>query len=242
MTNPPQTVIGVPGRWANQTDIVTSIIKRSGGYLFAGLLMMHMETKESFKLEIYNRDPNLREAFAIAGGNRFTDVDLDAIESHTLTLYIIGEGGSVDAAKRLLHAANGLLKAGGLAVKIESTGVAHRADQWAEFCANDSLFGNLLKAYVTYVGGDGCYYSCGMHNLGYPDAVVEADIPPDEAAELLHMFVGYLLVDNPKLNDGETFSIDADAPRYRLFGKACTMFEADDLFHNPFGVWKLVPA
>jgi Domain of unknown function (DUF4261) len=236
-----QTVIGIPGRWPSRSDIVTSIATRSGGYLFAGMVMMKIGTKDGFTLKIYEHDPNLKKAFSIAGRGRLTDEDLDAIGSHTFTLYLVIEGGTINAAKKALHAANALLKSGGLAVKVESTGTAHRADQWAQFCAHDHP-GSLLRAYVTYIGGDGVYYSCGMHNLGHPDAVVEAAIPPNDATNLLHTFLGYLLVENPKLNDRETFSVDADAPRYRLFHEACTLYPAGNLFHNPFGVWKLIPA
>jgi hypothetical protein len=241
MAKLPQTVIGVPGRWPNRSAIVTSIALQSGGYLFAGMVMVKSGTEDGFTLEVYDRDPNLRNAFSIAGRGNLTAEDLDAIASHTFILYILTEGGSVDAARRALHAANGLLKAGGLAVKVESTGMAHRVDQWAEFCANEHL-GNLIKAYVTYIGGNGGYYSCGMHSHGHPDAIVEADIHPNDAAKLLHTFVGYLLVENPKLKDRESFSIDADAPRYRLFHEPCKLYRAGDLFHNPFGMWKLIPA
>jgi hypothetical protein len=241
MSNSPQTVIGIPGRWPNRSDIVTSIASRSGGYLFAGMAMVKIGTKDGFKLTVCERDPNLKNAFSIAGRGRLTDEDLEAVGSHTFTLYLGTEGGSVEVAKKLLHAAHALLKSGGLAVKIESTGTAHRAEQWEEYCAHDHVV-SLLHAYVTYIGGNGAYYSCGMHNLGHPDAVVEADIPPNDAAKLLHTFVGYLLVENPTLKDRETFSVDAGAPRYRLFHQRCTMYEAGDLFHNPFGVWKLIPA
>jgi hypothetical protein len=205
------------------------------------MVLMTIGVKEGFTLEIYEHDPQLKGAFTVAGRGRLTDDDLEAIGSHTFTLYLVAEGGSVEAAKKLLHASNGLLKAGGLAVKVESTGRAHRADQWAEFCAHDH-FGNLLQAYATFIRGKGVYYSCGMHNLGCPDAVVEAEIHPNDAARLLHTFVGYLLVENPTLKDGETFSIDADAPRYRLFHEPCTMYEAGNPFHNPFGLWRLVSA
>lgn len=79
-----------------------------------------------------------------------------------------------------------------------------------------------------------------MHNLGFRDAIVEADIAPDEAAKLLHTFLEYLLVENPMIDDGATFSVDTNAPRYRLFHEECTLYAADDLFHNPFGMWKMV--
>jgi len=41
-----------------------------------------------------------------------------------------------------------------------------------------------------------------MHNLGHPDGVVEADIPPNDAASLLQTFISYLAAENPTLNDG----------------------------------------
>ncbi len=236
-----KTVIGIPGRWPNRSDIVTSIASQSGGYLFAGMVMMKIETKDVFTLNINELDRIFKKAFSIAGRGRLTNEDLDAIDSHTFTLYLAAEGGSVEAAKKLLHAGSALLKSGGLAVKVESTGTAHRANQWEAFCANEH-HGNLLQAYVTYIGSNCIYYSCGMHNLGHPDAVVEADIPPNDAAKLLHTFVGYLLVENPKLKDRETFSVDADAPRYRLIHEPCRRYAAGSLFHNPFGVWKLLPA
>ena len=150
MSKSPQTVIGIPGRWLNRSDIVTSIASRSGGYLFAGMVLMRIGTKDDFILEIHEHDPNLKTAFSIAGRGRLTDEDLETIGSHTFTLYLVAQGGSIDAAKKMLHATNGLLKSGGLAVKIESTGTGHRSDQWAEFCAHDHR-GSLLQAFVTYI-------------------------------------------------------------------------------------------
>lgn len=242
MSKAPQTVIGIPGLWADRADIVTSIARRSAGYLFAGMVMMKIGTKDRVKLEIYEHDPNLKNAFSIAGHGRLTKEDLETIGSHTFTLYLVADGGSVEAAKKLLHAANALLESGGIAVKIESTGTAHRADQWAEFCAHDYLeTWAILQAFVAYIGGDGVYYSCGMHNLGFPDAIVEADIASDEAVKLLQTFLGHLVVENPMIDDRDTFSVDAGTPRYRLFHEACTLYAASDLFHNPFGMWKMVP-
>ena len=135
MANSLQTVICIPGQWPTRSDIVTSIASRSDGYLFAGRVVMKIGTKEGFGLEAREHDSKLKDAFSIAGFGRLTEEDLTAIGLHTFCLYLGAPGGSVETAKKLLHTANGLLKSGGLAVKIESTGIAHRADQWAEFCA-----------------------------------------------------------------------------------------------------------
>lgn len=241
MIKMPRTIIGVPGCWANRSDIVASIATRSGGYLFAGDYMMKIGTDTAYKLEIYEHDPNLANAFSIAGRGRLRDVDLEAIRSHTFTLYLVVESGTIPAAQALLHVTRALILSGGIGVKVESAGTAHRVDQWEEFCADDRL-DHLLWAYVVYVGDRGHYYSCGMHNFGYKDAIVEVDIPPDDAAKIIHAFLRYLLIENPIINDGETFSISEKAPRYRIFRESCTRFEVDNPFHNPFGIMRIVPA
>ena len=236
----PKVVIGVPGVWPDRSDIVTAIAKHSGGYLFAGMILMHIDTKWSCTLEIYGRDPEMRRAFEIAGGGRIAESELKAIEQHTNTIYLIADGGSFENARNLMHAASALLKCGGIAVKIESTGVAHSATRWNEL-ADDEVPLAVLNAFVTYVGGDGEFYSCGMHNIGHRDAIVTADIAPNDAVNLLHQFLRYIAFEDPTIHDNETFSVDENAPRYRVCKSPCTMFPSDDLFHNPYGVWKLSP-
>ncbi|PQO26914.1 hypothetical protein C5Y96_19505 [Blastopirellula marina] len=141
----------------------------------------------------------------------------------------------------MMLAAAALLKCGGIAIKIESTGIAHPAKKWEEWSEKADL-PTLFRAYVTYIGSGDLFYSCGMHNLGYPDCVVQAEIEPQTAAELIDAFLRYLLFDGPELEDGQTFSVKAEAPRYKIEHQKCTMFEPDHLFHNPYGVWKLAPA
>ncbi|NEZ68031.1 DUF4261 domain-containing protein [Leptolyngbyaceae cyanobacterium CCMR0082] len=236
----PQIVIGIPGAWTDRSDIVTAIAKNSGGYLYAGMLLMHIDTQWSCTLEIYDRDPELRGAFEIAGGGRLSEAELIAIEQHTHTIYLSVDGGSFDSARNLMHAAKALLNCGGIAVKIESTGIAHSPAQWTEW-ADDELPLAVMNAFVTYVGGDGTFYSCGMHSIGHRDAVVTADIASNDAAHLLHQFLRYIAFEDPSIHDNETFSVDATAPRYRVCQSPCTMFPSDDLFHNPYGVWLLSP-
>ena len=236
----PQVVIGVPGQWTNDAEIVSSIAENSGGYLFAGSVLINIESKWSCMLEVYDHEPQMRRAFEIAGFGRIDDSELQAIDEHTHTLYLSGDGGSFDSARNLMNAAAALLKCGGLAVKIESTGIAHSAEAWNQL-TNDNLLLALLNAYVTYVGDEGEFYSCGMHNIGFRDAVVTADLPPDEAASLLHQFLRYIAIEDPAIYDNETFSVDEDSPRYQLCKAPCTMFPPEDLFHNPYGIWQLSP-
>jgi Domain of unknown function (DUF4261) len=211
----PQTILCVPGLWKTRSDLVTSIAEHSGGYLFAGVILMHIETQDHFTLEVCGHDERLRYAFAVAGRARFTPSELADIDKHTFCLYLVGEGGSVGSAGKFMKAGKALLDAGGLGVKVESAGTAHAPAVWRELCSNGSVVA-MLKAFVAYVGEDGQFYSCGMHNLGYPDCAVEAEIETPEAVNLLHTFLLYLLTEKPQIKTGQTFSVDAESPRYRF--------------------------
>ena len=138
-----------------------------------------------------------------------------------------------------MRAACGLLKAGGIAVKVESSGVAHSAETWREM--TDSQFlPNLHRAFVVSVGDkEGCF-SCGMHNLGLRDAVVAPDdADPGYAAQLMYRLQLYELLESPDLRHGHTFSLDAESPRFRLLAEDCTTYPSGDPFHNPYGMWRL---
>jgi Domain of unknown function (DUF4261) len=235
-----QTVVGIPGAWISRTDIVTSIAKQSDGFLFAGGVIMNRTTQQGVKLEVYEHDPELPQAFARAGHRALTQADLDAIAAHTYTLYLVGQGGSVDAARRIMEIAVGLLKAGGIAVKVESTGIAHSARDWLTFAAHPEATA-LYHAYVVLIGEEGTYYSCGMHNLGLRDAIMSGATDAKTATSLLETFLLYTLLEAPTLRDGHTFSMNANAPSYRLTTEVGQTYPADSLFYNPFGMWRLSP-
>lgn len=241
MSNLPTIVIGVPGKWPDRTAIIEAIALQSGGYLFAGGLMMNIESKWTCSLEVYEADPNMRTAFEVAGGGRFSDAELGKIEDHTFTLYLSSDGGSLERCRTLMDVASALLDCGGLGVKIESSGVAHTAARWRELTAADIPHA-ILTAYVTYVGDSSEYYSCGMHHLGFRDPYVSGNISANDAAILMHELNKYIVFEEAVINDGETFGVDSEAPRYRVHKKACEEFASDDLFHNPYGIWHLTEA
>jgi len=234
-------IIGIPGPWATRTDIVTTIAQRSGGFVFAGLVLMDTVTNQGFTLEVYDHDPTLHEAFRLAGGGRISDADIRAIAQHRHTLYCISSVVSLEAARQMLRVGVGLLDAGGLAVKVESSGVAHNATRWRELAASEQLF-DVYTAFVSLIGGSDCFYSCGMHSFGLPDAAVPRDLDAKEAARLLNIFNHYLVAERPSLGDGHTFSVAPDAPRFRLRKTTCDIYEPRHAFHNPHGIWRFTRA
>jgi hypothetical protein len=124
-------------------------------------------------------------------------------------------GVGVGVARQMLGVGVALLDAGGMAVKVESSGIAHSGARWRELATSDDPFDHYT-AFVTLIGRADCFYSCGMHSFGLPDSAVPRDIDIQEAAQLLNVFNRYLLVQSPALVDGHTFSVAADAPCFRL--------------------------
>ncbi len=236
-------IIGVPGMWADRSAIVQAVTKNNMNRLMMmGKMIFHVPTQNGFEFEIYPHDANLRRAFMYAGQDWITEPELAQIDAHRHTVYVLGPGGNLDNAREMMLITNGLLNAGGLAVKVESTGKAFRREDWARMCEGKGPL-VLYDAYVVFsVDRDGeqsTVYSCGMHNLGYHDAIMTGDLPPQEAVALLDTFLKYLLVEQPAIGDGHTFSLAPDAPTYRLHLEPCALYPAEDPFFNPFGMWRL---
>lgn len=216
----PQIIVGIPGLWKTRTEIVQSIVSNSGGLVFAGAVIMDTKTKEAFPLHVYEHAPQLAKAFSIAGQGRISQQTIDSIGTHTFTLYCIVPNTSAEGARKMLGIVSALLNCGGLAAKVETSGVAHSAERWKELAGGNKPF-DLYCAFVTLIGGQGVFYSCGMHNFGLPDTCIDRSLQPNEAASLLNEFNCYQLAESPKFSDGHTFSVGQSAPRFVLKKEEC---------------------
>ena len=231
-----EIVLCIPGPWSDRTQLVESIANHSGGYLFAGTVLLDLETNQSFELVFEGRDERMLAAFEAAGPHWKNTPEMDLISTHQSVCYIVSGGGSIDSAHSIMDAACAILNAGGLGVKVESSGLAHSPDDWQE----QSQYNYLLKShssYVIYLTSENTY-SCGMHNFGLPEAMVkssESDNPP----ELLRVFTHYLLSESPDIKEGQTFSVDSSSPAYRIKAHTGIEYGENSLFSNPFGMWLL---
>jgi len=231
-----EIVLCIPGPWADRSELVQSIVKDSGGYIFAGMVLMHLETNQSFELEFDGPDERMRSAFEAAGPHWANTPEMDKIASHNSVCYLIANGGSLEAAHSIMNAANALLNAGGYGVKVESSGIAHSPEDWRDQCQSSYLF-KSHTSYVVYITSD-ITYSCGMHNFGLPDALVASN-ESENPAELLRIFTHYLLSESPEIKEGQTFSVDSDSPGYRIYSHAGINYGDDSLFNNAYGTWEL---
>jgi Domain of unknown function (DUF4261) len=233
-------VLCIPGKWPDRTTALRRLLETNGDeYIFMNNMMMHSEAGTSFRVNIQPADPKLAHAFEVAGQGRLTEAELRQIGEHSLVVYLIGKGGGLPWAELMMLASKAWLNAGGLGVKVDTTGKAFGAEQWVEF-VDDEDDAKFFEAMVVLVSDEnGSLYSCGMHNMGKPDIECGPELDIDEAEDLIADFAYFLLLDYPVIESGETFSQDEDAPIFRITHHPCTRWEPDDLFFNPFGIYHL---
>lgn len=232
-------VIGIPGAWANQDDLVKAI-NEIAGYSYAGMVFLNEKTQQSFGVEIYEQDENMRLAFEQLGMGRLTEEQLDAIAKHTFTVYLIGKGGQIEDARAIMEASHALLQAGGLGVKIETTGKAFSVDTWNMLCQLEDN-ARLYDGFVIKLHAEGdVYYTCGMQNLGLRDAIVGA-VDQQTAIYALDAFSLYQILEEPHIRPGESFSPAPESPSFQISQEEDKRYPKEDIYNNSYGLWIMRP-
>jgi len=202
-------------------------------------------------------DPRMRAAFEASADRvtpSFSDEDDAAIDAHRAVAYVLSppiDGGTEVAATMLRLGAALLDEAGAVALKCESSGIAHGAARWRHLAAEaagddpDAAGVALYHAWVRRPLGaaDGTLYSCGMHLLGARDAELAPDAASDEldAVAWLDALNLYALLEPPArgISDGEGFRREAGGERRVIRLVECTRYATDDFFYNPYGLLRL---
>ncbi|RZL13930.1 MAG: hypothetical protein EOO62_06830 [Hymenobacter sp.] len=240
-----QTILCIPGPWASRTELLSALVEaRQGDYLFVGGILANLATDTHFLLELYEADPDLTNAFERAG--RFSAMSkeaLAAVAEHRMVVYLLtqpDQPADCASARAIAQAAAALLDAGGLAVKVETAGKAFEAAKWRELLSQLGA-GPLWELFVAVAisSPEGEFFTCGMHNLGFKDALVR-DLPPADAIQLLREFTYFEVNEEPELAIGHTFSLAANAPVYRLAEVGPQPYAAYPDFVNPYGMWELL--
>jgi hypothetical protein len=237
-----ELIICIPGPWQNQAELTKEIAVKAGGeFMFLGMILAHPAGKDHIEMEVGDPDDRMETAFRLAGQRRISEETLNKIAQHQSVAWLHFPADIVEQRERLLKFTEALHQVGGLAVKLESSGVAHEWERWFELLRSDNPF-DTYCACVGLIADEAHYYSCGMRLFGLPDVQVARSFPPQDAAELMNQFNYYQIVESPELRSGHTFSLTADSPHLRIEQMTDHRHEEDDLFHNPFGLWNLTAA
>jgi len=239
--DPIEIILCVPGKWKDRSELVIALAAMNNDqYLFAGNVLMHIPTNDFFEVEVCGYDHRMKEAFEIAGAGRLNEAELDEIDHHSFIVYIIGKGGDMVNAAKMMKAGQAFLNAGGLGIKVETCGKAFRPAAWNTF-VNSAIELRYYMAFVILLISeeDNFIYSCGMHNLGLRDTICDHTDDIQDIANLIEIFSVYQLAENPVITDGQTFSPRAGAPVYRIIESECIFYEKEHSFYNSNGMYYL---
>lgn len=241
-------MVGVPGAWRDGAQASDALASRHRLLFFGeASVLVNLDDPDApdpLVVETYPRDPTLGRAFEVASGGAVEGELLARLEAHTLTLYLVDEeGGSLASAARLLTTAVKLLDAGGLAVKVETAGLAHPPGRWRDLAARADDPLALYQAFVVRLWDPaaGAVGTLGMHALGLPDVTATVGAA-DEAAcmEAVDRFQQAVLVERPALRPGDAFALPG-GPRWTLSRGPDLRHGPEHLVRNPFGLWTLGP-
>jgi len=232
-------IVCIPGPWQSHAELIAALTRvTEGGYLFAGRILMAMQSNETIEAELCPADPRMQVAFAVPRLKGDASA-VAAISNHRGVLYLTTRETGLDRL-HVLHAfINACLAAGGLGVKFENSGTAHLTDEWHGMQFHQDRLG-LLRAHVMLVTSESHLFSCGMHIFALRDCAV-AGLPSGAAGYLLTEFNHYHLFEGPTFRDGQTFGLPDDPARYRLRLRDDFLYGDDQHFGNPHGRIELVP-
>jgi len=238
----PELLLCIPGPWNDRSEFVRTIVSETDGeFLFAGMIMAQPGRNEHVPLDFAPHDPQMRKAFEIAGQGQLPEPLLQQLGEHRGVAYLHFPVRIINEKERVIRFTAALRRCRGLAVKIESAGIAHEWDQWFS-ALNSERPVDLYRSFVVLVGDSRQYYSCGMHHFGLPDVEVDRKLEIREAADLMNRFNTWQIVEEPNIASGHTFSVTADAPRYRITSTEDSRHDPSNPFHNAHGVWNLIRA
>ncbi len=235
----PELIICIPGTWTDRSDLLRQVItyEPKGRYMFAGMVLADVEAKDHVPLEFCPADPHIPKAFEIAGQGKIPSEILARLHEHTSVVYLHFPLDLPNQRERILKFTQIIERLGGIAVKVESAGLAHSWERWFSLLSGTPF--NVYCAGVVLIGDRDYYYSCGMHHFGLPECEVPCLIPVGEAADLMNRFNFWQITEHPKLSRGHTFSLTPTAPHFRLSLEQDTRHDKEQLFYNPHGIWRL---
>lgn len=234
-----ELIICIPGMWKDRSDLLRQVItyEPKGRYMFAGMVLADVDAKDHVPLEFCPADQHIPKAFEIAGQGKIAQEILTRLHEHTSVVYLRFPLDLPNQRERIIKFTQIIKCLGGIAVKVESAGVAHSWDRWFALLSGTPF--NVYCAGVVLIGDRDYYYSCGMHHFGLPECEVPRSIPVEKAADLMNRFNFWQIEEHPKLSPGHTFSLTPTSPHFRLSLHQDTRYGKGQLFHNPHGIWRL---
>src|SRR5437870_4826107 len=129
MNDSPSTVevaLRIPGNWSHPKELIA---RMPDGYRLTpeSLLM-----PDGMKIEFNPMPPDDQFAGIFRSSCRRppTEEELTQVDGYTVNIGLIGPGGSLDAARRMMEAGAAIVRAGAAGVFNDNSGLAHGGQNW----------------------------------------------------------------------------------------------------------------
>jgi hypothetical protein len=226
----PRIILCIPGPWEGRDDLAQRLLP--GGLLLEEKKLRRADGSEAFDAEFRGPDARMRSAFQASACRlrpSLTPGDFHAIQNHRSVLYVLsdpfGRTTAAAAATRMIDVGRALIEAGGIAVKCDSSGIAHSAERWRSL--NLPIFEAFVRLPIVDEIDD--LYSVGMHLLGLPDGIVSLkDFPRGDLSGALRVLEEFLRSQAPPKG-------------FAASPEPCTGYAPDEFFWNRWGRLRLRP-
>ena len=223
----------IPGRWSHPKELIERL--PAGFRVTPETLIFPDQAEVGFGAA--PADDQFAEIFRSSCRQPPTDDELATVAGYTVNVFLSGPGGSMPAARTMMHAGAALVRAGGAGVFIDNSALAHGGQHWLEM-TEDGGPDALSFAFVAIVRGKADVWTMGMHVLGLRDIVMkraDAEVSGFDIIEVIR----YLARGDKPVDDGHVLA-DLDGPRFQAFTQDCPREAAGSPMHNPFGRLQLV--
>jgi hypothetical protein len=223
----------IPGKWAHPGELIERLPE--GCRLTPEALILPDSTQIGFGAA--QADDQFAQIFRSSCRQPATEEELATVDSYTVNVFLMGPGGSLQAARTMMQAGAVIVRAGGAGVFIDNCTLAHGGENWLAM-TEDGGPDALSFAFVAIVRGKTEVWTMGMHVVGLRDVVMN---PADAEADDFGIIdvIRYLARSEKPVEDGHILA-DLSGPRFQAFTQDSTRGRVGSPMYNPFGQLKLV--
>ena len=233
-----ETTLRIPGAWGGFEEI-TGRLPHGYSMCDAGLVMPDGQVVEMFPMK---PDKEFAAVFESSCRAPATSEELSILNRYTVSLGLVGPGGSLEAARTMLRAGAAILQtgragAGGAGVFVDNSLLAHGATNWTEMATVDDIEA-ITFAFVGIIRQKLDVRTVGMNVLGKPDLVMSRrDF--DENNDSIIDLIRYVASSKKKIGDRHIMAMESGTQFQS------EVLETDDApvgspSHNPSGRLRLV--
>ena len=225
------TTLRIPGAWTHPRELLDHIPE---GFRLTDRTLVLPDGTE-IELTLIPRDEQFAEIFKSSCRRPATDEELAILSRYTVNIFLIGPGGSLDAARAMMQAGAAIVRTGGAGVFIDNSALAHGGGDWIEM-ADEGSSDALSFAFVAIVRGPRELWTMGMHVLGFPDLVMPR---ADGDRETIVEVIRYVAAGKKPIDDGHLLADGRGVPRFRVAAAPDDERSAPIAMKNPFGRLRL---